>query len=415
MRDEFPGRKPFRFFPQVRWIAWLLMCGFVWDGLLGVDCWSQETEPVDGRPDSVRFATFNISFHDSQAGGVVKKLTGGQWSKAKQVAEVIQMVRPDILLLNEFDYQADQAGVDLFLKEYLAVAQNGNRPIDYPYRYSAEVNTGIDSGFDLNEDRRTGTADDALGFGRHLGEFGMVVLSNREFDRDQVRTFQKFLWKDMPGARLPIDQASEQSYYRPKVLDVFRLSSKSHWDLPIPLGDRVVHFLVSHPTPPVFDGPEDRNGLRNHDEIRLWSDYIQDQADYLYDDRGTQGGLPAGSAFIVAGDLNADPLDGDSHDQAIGQLLENPLVQSEFVPTSTGGQYWAQQQGGINAQHKGDPSHDTGDFPDETVGNIRVDYLLPSRNLKVVDGGVVWPAPGEPGADAVTASDHRMVWIDIEK
>ena len=392
-----------------------MACGYVW-GAIGVEsCRSQEIDASADRPDSVRFATFNISFHDSKAGGLVKKLAGGQWAQARQIAEVIQMVRPDVLLLNEFDYQPDQAGVELFLKEYLAVGQNGHRPIDYPYQYSAGVNTGIDSGYDLNEDRRTGTASDAFGFGRHPGQYGMVVLSNRQFDREEIRTFQKFLWKDMPGARLPIDQASEQSYYRPQVLEVFRLSSKSHWDVPIPVGDQVVHFLVSHPTPPVFDGPEDRNGLRNHDEIRLWSDYIQDKADYLYDDRGNKGGLPTGSAFIVAGDLNADPLDGDSHDQAIGQLLENPLVQSEFVPESTAGDYWAKQQGGSNSQHQGNPLHDTGDFPDETVGNLRADYLLPSRNLKVIDGGVVWPAPGEPGAEAVKATDHRMVWIDIQK
>ncbi|MEE2827486.1 MAG: endonuclease/exonuclease/phosphatase family protein [Planctomycetota bacterium] len=400
---------------QAKWIVCLMACGYVW-GAIGVEsCRSQEIDASADRPDSVRFATFNISFHDSKAGGLVKKLAGGQWAQARQIAEVIQMVRPDVLLLNEFDYQPDQAGVELFLKEYLAVGQNGHRPIDYPYQYSAEVNTGIDSGYDLNEDRRTGTASDALGFGRHPGQYGMVVLSNRQFDRQGIRTFQKFLWKDMPGARLPIDPASEQSYYRPQVLEIFRLSSKSHWDVPIPLGDQVVHFLVSHPTPPVFDGPEDRNGLRNHDEIRLWSDYIQDKADYLYDDRGNKGGLPAGSAFIVAGDLNADPLDGDSHDQAIGQLLENPLVQSEFVPESTAGDYWAKQQGGANGQHQGNPLQDTGDFPDETVGNIRADYLLPSRNLKVMDGGVVWPAPGEPGAEAVKATDHRMVWIDIQK
>jgi hypothetical protein len=46
----------------------------------------------------------------------------------------------------------------------------------------------------------------------------------------------------------------------PEELEVFRLSSKSHWDVPIVIGRKTVHFLVSHPTPPVFDGPEDRNG-----------------------------------------------------------------------------------------------------------------------------------------------------------
>ena len=50
---------------------------------------------------------------------------------------------------------------------------------------------------------------------------------------------------------------------------------------------KTVHFLVSHPTPPVFDGPEDRNGTRNFDEIRFWADYvIPSRSGYIYDDNG---------------------------------------------------------------------------------------------------------------------------------
>ncbi len=382
-------------------------------------CFAQDTvkskqQPID-REHVVRFATFNIAFHDSKAAGVAKKLAGGKWGQGKQVAELIQMIRPDVLLLNEFDYQSDNAGVESFLEEYLAVGQNGPEPMEYPHVFTATVNTGIDSGFDLNEDRRTGTADDALGYGRHPGQYGMVVLSKYPFDLEQARTFQKFLWKDMPGALLPVDAASRQSYYRPKVLDIFRLSSKSHWDLPIQVGNRVVHLLASHPTPPVFDGEEDRNGCRNHDEIRLWLDYVNGDADYLYDDQGVKGGLQSNKSFVIAGDLNADPFDGDSRPNAIEQLLESPLVQSDVVPESTGGKHWADQQGGVNAKHAGNPLHDTGDFSDQNVGNMRIDYVLPSRDLNVVASGVLWPKPGEPGVEAVTASDHRMVWIDIEK
>ena len=219
----------------------------------------------------------------------------------------------------------------------------------------------------------------------------------------------------MPGALLPIDGASRQSYYRPEVLEIFPLSSKSHWDIPIQVGGRIVHLLASHPTPPVFDGEEDRNGRRNHDEIRLWSDYVSGNADYLYDDRGGRGGLPAAEAFVIAGDLNADPFDGDSHPNAIDQLLENPSVQADFIPESTGGAYWATQQGGVNSKHVGNSLHDTGDFSDQRVGNMRIDYVLPSRNLNVVASGVLWPKPGEPGAEATNASDHRMVWVDIEE
>ena len=57
----------------------------------------------------------------------------------------------------------------------------------------------------------------------------------------------------MPGALLPDDPATAApaDWYSPAELGIFRLSSKSHWDLPIEVGNKTVHFLVSHPTPPV--------------------------------------------------------------------------------------------------------------------------------------------------------------------
>ena len=99
-----------------------------------------------------------------------------------------------------------------------------------------------------------------------------------------------------------------------------------------------MHFLVSHPTPPVFDVAEDRNGKRNHDEIRFWADYVTPAAsDYIYDDDGRHGGLRRGEHFVIAGDQNADPFDGDSVDYAIRQLLDNPRINTSVTPTSPGG------------------------------------------------------------------------------
>ena len=155
--------------------------------------------------------------------------------------------------------------------------------------------------------------DDAFGFGLFPGQYGMVVYSKYPILADQARTFQHFLWKDMPGALLPDDPATAApaDWYSPEEQAVFRLSSKS------PLGpadqDRqaqAVHFLVSHPTPPTFDGAEDRNGTRNHDEIRFWADYVggRRRSSYIYDDEGRYGGLKPGTPFVIAGDQNADPL-----------------------------------------------------------------------------------------------------------
>ena len=75
----------------------------------------------------------------------------------------------------------------------------------------------------------------------------------------------------------------------------------------------------------MFDGAEDRNGTRNHDEIRFWADYVED-ASYIYDDAGVYGGLGGGARFVIAGDQNSDPLDGDSIPGAIQQLLDHRRI-----------------------------------------------------------------------------------------
>ncbi|MEM7025049.1 MAG: endonuclease/exonuclease/phosphatase family protein, partial [Pseudomonadota bacterium] len=299
--------------------------------------------------------------------------------------------------------------------------QNGADPIEYPYVYIAESNTGIPSGVDLDNDGTVGGPGDAYGFGFYPGQFGMAILSQYPIQTHRIRTFQTFLWKDMPGALLPDDLSTptQNDWYVEEELETFRLSSKSHWDLPVRIGEAVVHFLVSHPTPPVFDGPEDRNGRRNFDEIRFWADYIAPaRSSYFYDDQGERGGLEAGALFVIAGDQNADPMDGDSVPGAIQQLLEFDQVNSSVAPRSSGALEQAQLHGGANDAHEGDPALDTADFNDDGPGNLRVDYVLPSSQLGVVDAGVFWPPSDDPlfrlvGTYPFPSSDHRLVWVDV--
>jgi hypothetical protein len=320
------------------------------------------------KPDGViRFATFNCSLNRDAAGQLVADLSSSDNTQAKKVAEIIQRVRPDILLLNEFDFDVDQKAVKLFQRNYLAKSQNGQAAIDYPHYFVASVNTGVDAGVDLNKDGQTGTPDDAFGFGKHPGQYGMVVFSMLPIDKSITRTFQKFLWKDMHNALWPMDPKDGTPYYSEEIRQLFRLSSKSHWDVAINLDGRTIHFLVCHPTPPVFDGAEDRNGTRNHDEIRFWADYV-DGADYIYDDAGKKASLEKDALFVVAGDLNADPSDGDSRDKPSSWLLNHPRIQDP-KPTSIGGKEQASAQAQLNTEHTGDPSLDTGDFGDRNVGN----------------------------------------------
>jgi hypothetical protein len=373
------------------------------------------------RASTVRVATFNASLNRNAEGQLVADLSTPGNAQAATVAEIIQRVRPDILLINEFDFVPNQQAANLFQDNYLSLPHNGAAPIHYPYVYVAPSNTGIPSGFDLNNNGVIGGGDDAFGFGLFPGQFGMVVYSRYPILEDRVRTFQNFLWADMPHALLPDDPATPEpaDWYSEEELAVFRLSSKSHWDVPIRVQGRVIHLLASHPTPPVFDGPEDRNGTRNFDEIRLWADYITPgrTSRYIYDDQGRRGGL-RGEHFVIVGDQNSDPRDGDSIPGAIQQLLRHKRVNASNRPASEGAVEAAALQGGANATHLSNPRFDTADFADTAPGNLRADYVLPSRELDIKDSGVFWPKQDDPlfrlvGNFPFPSSDHRLVWIDL--
>ena len=383
---------------------------------LGLPAAASAAEPArrGGDVQPLRAATYNVSMHRGREGQLLEDLAGGEDAQIRAVAEVIQINNPDILLLNEFDHDAEGRGIDLFREKYLEVPQNGQSPAFYPYSFSAPVNTGVPSELDLDRDGTVGGPDDAWGFGEFPGQYGMVVLSRHPILADQVRTFQDLRWADMPRNLLPTD------FYGPEISPQLRLSSKSHWDVPVQIGSTVLHVLAAHPTPPSFDGPEKRNQRRNHDEIRLWVDYLSSgsRAKWIVDDDGTRGGLEAGAPFVILGDLNSDPADGDSWPGAIEQLLRHPRVQDP-EPASEGAVEAAESQGGANTEHTGKASLDTADFSEPSPGNLRVDYVLPSRGLPIVSSAVFWPRQGTPGSeltgtDPFPTSDHRLVRVDLQ-
>jgi len=311
-------------------------------------------------------------------------------------AQVIRHARPDILVLNEIDCDPEHPddpalNARRFAEAYLA---SGPGSMRYPYAYAASSNTGLLTGLDLNGDGLVATeadrgtrehGDDSFGFGTYPGQYSMAVLSRFPLDPAGVRTFQRFRWADLPGNHIPPEHLT------PEAEAIFRLSSKSHWDLPVVIGADTLHLWISHPTPPVFDGPEDRNGRRNFDEIMFWLLYLEGN-DRLVDDSGLPGGYASRSPFVVAGDLNARPgdeavvYDGVS---AIDQLLRHPRIQD---PDST--------------------NQATASWLD----GPRVDYVLPSSDLSVTAAGVVDPRAGANPTIAravAAASDHRLVWVDI--
>lgn len=367
---------------------------------------------------TIRIATFNVSMEGGNYVDPGVTPSGHELPAALQnsdhpqianIAEIIQRVRPDVLLLNEFDYHPDpQRGVLPFIQRYLGQGRESIDGIDYPYFYQGPVNTGVDSGKDLDRDgKASGVGGDAFGYGLYPGQYGMLLLSRFPIDVKAVRSFQHFLWKDMPrNLMADMRDANGELWYPLEIQDILRLSSKSHWDIPVVINGERIHVLASHPTPPVFDGPEDRNGRRNHDEIRFWTDYIggDEDSDYIYDDAKARGGI-RGERFVVLGDLNASMEEGDARRGGIESLLGHPKVRRGLIPSSDGGRTNL-------ADSPLSPTH-------TATWGMRADYVIPSKaGWRIRDGAVFWPTPDSPLFRLVkkrrASSDHRLVWIDLE-
>jgi hypothetical protein len=303
--------------------------------------------------------------------------------------QVLARVRPDVILLTGFDYDLGGAALAAF------AALAGEAGADYPHRFAFAPNAGLATGLDLDGDGRTGGPRDAQGYGEFAGQGGMALLSRLPLDAAAHRDFSAFLWRDLPGAIPPADTAAGQ-----------RLSSVGHWDLALVLPDgRRIRLWAWHATPPVFDGPEDRNGRRNHDEAAFWLRYLD----------GDLPMVPEEAPFVLLGDANLDPLDGDGRPEALEALLGHPRL-ADPQPGSAGGRAAAARDGGVNAGHRGDPGRDTADWPDGPgePGNLRVDYVLPSRDWRIFGAGVWWPEAEPDAGLAALASRHRLVWVDVE-
>ncbi|MEM6328731.1 MAG: endonuclease/exonuclease/phosphatase family protein [Planctomycetota bacterium] len=402
---------------------------------------AQAADPQAPAAGVLRVATYNVAMYRQQAGQLQAELLRGDSQQAKRIAEVIQRVRPHVILLNEFDYAAGSSRrenydaaeftrrpselVGALKRLYLERPQAGREPISFQHQFYKPVNTGVDSGLDLDKDGKTGGPADAWGYGRYPGQYGMLLLSQFPIGPES-RTYQQMRWRELADPLWPRDPATGEHFYSAEQRRALRLASKSFWDVELLIEQpgarrRPLRLLCAHPTPPGFDGPEDRNGCRNYDEIRMIAEYISGdrQSRFPVDNDGHRsedqqyGTLAPGADFVVLGDLNADPVDGNGRRGAIQQLLEHPRINAGFIPTSEGGAAASAESTDRNGQHRGDPRHDTADFGGDGYSNLRVDYVLPSRGIKVAGGGVYWPTPGEPGAEAIAASDHRLVWLDL--
>ncbi len=287
----------------------------------------------------------------------------------------ITALNADVLLLTGID--ADHGGESLAaLASHLAA-----RGVVYPYRLVPPSNRGLASGQDLDGDGRLGGPGDAQGWGAFRGAGGMALLSRLPILSDGLRDFSALLWRDLPGAILP-RLPGGAPFPSEKAQAMQRLSSGGHWEVPLALAPgQVLHLLASHASPPVFDGPEDANGLRNRDELRFWQLFLDGWA--------PDGGPGARAPFVLAGRFNLDPERGEGWREALSALLSNRQLTDPRPGDGSG---------------DGAAAHDT--WRRAGGGGLRLDYLLPSADLRVLDSGVLAHGPA-------TAAQSRPVWLDL--
>lgn len=313
--------------------------------------------------ETLRVATFNTELYRDGPGLLLRDILRGEDAQINAVVAVIANANPDVIALQGFDYDLEGRALSAFA---LALEDAG---APYPYRFAAPPNAGRMTQLDLDMDGKTGGPRDAQGYGRFFGQGAMALLSRYPIVVEDVQDFSDLLWRDLPGNLYPI--TDEGPWGGTEAHTIQRLSAHGHWVVPIDhpeLGH--FHVMTYHATPPVFDGPEDRNGRRNHDETAFWTQYLDDAF-----------GPAPDRAFILLGDANADPNGGDGRPEAISNLLSDPRLLDPLGPEPT--VKW------------------------DGVGALRVDYILPSSDWHIA-------ATGRSEANP-EASRHQLIWVDLTR
>lgn len=319
---------------------------------------------------TLRVATFHTELSRDGPGLLLRDIARGEDAQIAATLAVIVAAQADVIVLQGVDFDAGGAALSALAGALGALGA------DYPHRLALRPNTGMPTGVDIDGDGRSWRARDAQGYGFFNGQAGMAILSRHPLGA--VRDFSGFLWADLPGSSAPAVLSAD-------ALAVLRLATVAAWDVAVELPGGPLHLLTLHAGTPVFDGPEDRNGWRNADELRFWALYL--------DGWSPDGPALATDAFAVIGTLNADPDRGEGRAEGLEALLGHPRLQ-DVVPRRPGG------------------GTQTADWPEPVPGDLRVDYILPAATIEVAGAGVLWPE-GDEGAVAALASDHRLVWMDL--
>lgn len=320
-------------------------------------------DPVAGG-EVLRLATYNVSLERDGPGLLYRELLEGS-PQLDALGQVIGAARADLILLTGIDND----GGDLAL----AVLAGRLTPA-YGYWLGLPGNEGVASELDLDGDGRTGGWADNLGFGKFPGHAGMAVLSR--YPVHLRRDHGALLWRDVPGAGFP--QTPGGAFLGPTAEARLPVFSHTFAELELATAAGPLAVFVTYLTPPVFDGPEDLNGLRNAAELIAATDILR-----AAEHRG----------YAVLADLNNDPDAGEGHKMPLARFLGNLTQASEHRTAETSN--WA---------HVEQP--------------MRVDYVLAAGAVTFSAAGVLSPDadPARWGLAADTlhaASDHWLVWADI--
>jgi hypothetical protein len=334
-------------------------------------------------------ATFTTRFSHSGPGLLLQHLQKADDGQVEQEIAAIVAMKADVLLLTNFDYDYD--GLALSALQ----GRLRDKGLIYDDALGLRPNTGIPTWLDLNHDGALSGPRDAQAYGRFAGQAGMAILSRYPIDRAHIRDFTGFLWKDLPDADLPPDMDQDARLLQ-------RLSNAGHYEVPVTYAQgKALRLLVWSATPPLFDGPEDRNGRRNADETALWLHLLDGTLPKIAPETGLYA--PPEAPFVILGQANLDPVDGSGRPQSLRALLNNPLLQD---PTPRG------PASHSDAGQRGDPALDTTVL--KSGAGLRLDYLLPSRSITVQTAGVLWPMHRPPLADGEVAStQHFPVWARL--
>ena len=380
----------------------------------------------------LRLGLYNIQELSTEKLTMVDAQGRGTHPQLLAAAAIIARHQPDVLVINEIDHDLSTSdpylNLQRFRTAYLipAVRQVGQMEASggdrrqrlgggadiWPHLFTAPCNTGIPSGFDFNGDGAVATPEnlgtheyalDCWGYGRYPGQYCMAVFSRYPIDSKAARTFQHFLWKNLPGNHMPVEA------YPVGASERFPLSSKSHWVVPVVTPAGPLHLWMCHPTPRGYGDDGGRNMARNHDELAFWKVYL-DGGHGLVDDQGRAGGHPSAVPAVLIGDLNAEPDAGRG--TVLGATMDLLLKHPQLQDTAR----WLTGSGALEGGMPGPPEYLEQRTMRHPRGTARLDYILPTPQVRVEGGGVFWPthtADAEGARLAHEGSDHRFCYLDV--